>query len=542
MHTTKRARSRGKWFVGSVLLALVGCGGDSEVEAADNVNPAGGQSPEVARTESSGPDQADSGQSDEAADASKAADAPAAVAAESDATPPRPAQPPALGRATSRDLGDLDQVLKERRLRVLVPYARPFFFVEEGQPKGITFELFREFGTWLEEQNDLRRGDLSIICIPCPLDAVIPWLNEGYGDVAAGALTITPERESEVAFSVPLMKDVDEVLLASQEAPPVTKLADLAGREVWVADGSSYAEHLAARSEELVAKGLEPIRITLARSTLTTTALIEMVHAGILDYIVCDAYLAELWAQELDGLRLHSDVKIHTGGELAWAVRKDNTQLHAALNDFAKTAKKGSLLGNILIKRYFGSTKWIHNPIDEANRARIDRYAGWIQELSEEYQFDWLRVAAQCFQESRLDPDATSRSGALGLMQLLPSTAKDMGCEDPLDPEQNLRAGIKYLDWLRTNFFADPELDEEERMNFILAAYNAGPGNVRRWRKQAPDHGLDPNRWRHHVERLALEHVGVQPVRYVDNIEAYYVAYTLAIELQAAEREAEAPR
>ena len=540
MQTTMRAGNRGAWFAGLLLLALAACGGDGEVQAAENAKPAGDQSPEVVRAESSGSDKANAEDGDGGAEASETSEAPAA--AEVEATPPPPAQPPALGRATTRDVGDLDRVLEERRLRVLVPYARPFFFVEDGQPKGITFELFREFGTWLEEQNDLRRGDLSIICIPCPLDAVVPWLNEGYGDVAAGALTITPERSAEVAFTAPLVKDVDEVLLASQDAPPVASLSDLAGREVWVADGSSYAEHLAARSEELVAKGLEPIRIMRARPTLTTTALIEMVHAGILDYIVCDAYLAELWAQELDGLRLHLDVKVHTGGELAWAMRKDNTQLHAALNEFAKTAKKGSLLGNILIKRYFGSTKWIHNPIDEEHRARIDRYAGWIQELSEEYDFDWLRVAAQCFQESRLDPDAVSRSGALGLMQLLPSTAKDMGCEDPTDPKQNLRAGIKYLDWLRTNFFDEPELEEEERMNFILAAYNAGPGNVRRWRKEAPEHGLDPNRWRHNVERLALEHVGVQPVRYVDNIEAYYVAYTLAIELRDAESEAEAPR
>ena len=112
-----------------------------------------------------------------------------------------------------------------------------------------------------------------------------------------------------------------------------------------------------------------------------------------------------------------------------------------------------------------------------------------MQELCAEYKFDWLRVAAQCFQESGLDPDAVSSSGAIGLMQLLPSTGKDMGCEDLHDPEQNLRAGVKYLDWLRTNFFADPELDEVERVDFILAAYNAGPGNVRKWRKLAPERG-----------------------------------------------------
>ena len=116
-------------------------------------------------------------------------------------------------------------------------------------------------------------------------------------------------------------------------------------------------------------------------------------------------------------------------------------------------------------------------------------------------------------------------------MQLLPATAQDMGCDDPYDPEQNLRAGVRYLDWLRTNYFSDPEIDAVDRMDLILAAYNAGPGNVRKWRRLAPERGLDPNRWRENVERLALEHVGVQPVRYVDNIEKYYVAYTLSLGL-----------
>jgi len=166
----------------------------------------------------------------------------------------------------------------------------------------------------------------------------------------------------------------------------------------------------------------------------------------------------------------------------------------------------------------------------------MDQYAGWIQELAEEYDFDWLRIAAQCFQESALDPNAVSSSGAVGLMQLLPATAADMGCDDLRDPEQNLRAGVRYLDWLRSNYFSDPELDEVDRMDLILAAYNAGPGNVRKWRKQAPARGLDPNRWRENVERLALEHVGVQPIRYVDNIEKYYVAYTLSYNL-ATKRE-----
>src|SRR5262249_39106768 len=125
--------------------------------------------------------------------------------------------------------------------------------------------------------------------------------------------------------------------------------------------------------------------------------------------------------------------------------------------------------------------------------------------------------------ESRLDPAARSHAGAIGLMQLLPSTAKDMGFDDVTGVEDNLEAGIKYMAWLRDQQFADPRLPEEVRVDFALAAYNAGPGRVRRWRREAPESGLDPDRWFGGVENLALEQVGFEPVRYVANVNKDFV-------------------
>jgi len=443
--------------------------------------------------------------------------------------------PTTVATSLGVDRGDLDELLAQKRLRVLVPHARPFFFIDRGQPTGITYELFREYGAFLEEERGLRRGDLNVVYVPCELDAVIPWLKAGYGDVAAAALTVTPERAEEVAFSAPLVRGVAEIVVASPGATELASLDDLAGREVRVTAGSSYAEHLRILSDQLAARGLGSIDVQELPATLSTEDALEMVSAGILELTVCDDYKVELWAEVLPGLVSREDLVVHSGGELAWAVRRESPDLLASLDAFVGHARKGTLLGNVLIKRYFATTKWIENPGDPENTERIRRYAGWMQELAEEHGFDWLRVAAQCFQESGLDPRAESSAGAIGLMQLLPSTAADMGCEDLHDPEQNLRAGVRYLAWLRENFFADPELEEAERMDFILAAYNAGPGNVRKWRGQAPERGLNPNRWRGHVERLALEDVGVQPIRYVDNIEKYYVAYSLSLDL-AAER------
>ena len=377
----------------------------------------------------------------------------------------------------------------------------------------------------------MRTEDITIVYVPCQLEVVPEWLKAGYGDIAASALTVTPEREAQVSFTDSLVTNVEEIVVSSSSAPGLQHVTDLAGRDVHVTAGSSYAEHLRTLNRELETLGEPPIQIHEVH-TLSTEDLLEMVHAGIFELTVCDGYKAELWAEVLTEITPRRDLVVHAGGELAWAVRRESPELLANLNEFVGQARKGTLLGNILIKRYFKSTRWIEDPGDPESAERLERYAVWIQELAAEYDFDWLRVAAQCFQESGLDPQAKSSAGAIGLMQLLPSTAKDMGCDDPYDPQANLRAGVRYLDWLRTNFFADPELDELERMDFILAAYNAGPGNVRKWRGLAQGRGLDPNVWHDNVERLARESVGVQPIRYVDNIEKYYVAYSLAYDLQ----------
>ena len=453
-----------------------------------------------------------------------------------DGAPERKGLPPeaALGRTLRAQYGDYSELVERKHLRVLVPHAPPQFFFERGQPRGVTYEVFEQYGRFVEQREGLRSGDLTIVYVPCELELVIPWLTEGYGDIAASALTVTDARAEQVAFTAPLVEGVKEVLVTGPGAPSLDSLDDLAGREVWATAGSSYVEHLAALSAELAGRGLEPIAVRVAPGTLSTEDLLEMTHAGIFDLAVCDDYKARLWTELLEDLQLREDLVVHAGGDLAWAVRPESRELLESLNAFVGEARKGTLLGNVLIKRYFGSTRWIEDPTGDARAAEIERYAAWMQSLGAEYGFDWVRLAAQCFQESGLDPSATSPSGALGLMQLLPSTGADMGCDDLLDPEQNLRAGVRYLDWLRTHFFADPDLDEVERMDFILAAYNAGPGNVRKWRKLAPERGLDPDRWRDHVERLALEHVGIQPLRYVDNIEKFHVAYSLALELSEA--------
>lgn len=211
-------------------------------------------------------------------------------------------------------------------------------------------------------------------------------------------------------------------------------------------------------------------------------------------------------------------------------MRKENPELLRVLDAFVREHRRGTQLGNVLFKRYLKGTRWIVDPEPDLRSGRLAPFLEPMQRLSAQYGFDWRLIAAQAYQESRFDPKAKSSSGAIGLMQLLPSTAKDMGFEDLTDPEDNLHAGIKYMAWLRDTYFADPALTEAARIDFVLAAYNAGPSRVRRWRTSAPDHDVDPNVWFGEVENLALESVGLQPVRYVGNINKYCVLLTRLIE------------
>jgi membrane-bound lytic murein transglycosylase MltF len=277
-------------------------------------------------------------------------------------------------------------------------------------------------------------------------------------------------------------------------------------------------------------KKLSPIKITLASSTLEAEDILEMVNAGFINLTVVDHHIADIWSQALKDMVVRKDLKVNTGGQLAWAVRKNNPKLLTHLNEFVKDNKKGTLIGNILFKRYYADTKWIKNPISPEERKKLDRYIGFFKKYSDMYDFDWLAIAAQAYQESKLDQNLKSPAGAIGLMQLLPSTAEYVGIKNIQDAENNIHAGVKYMHYLREKFFNDPGIEPGPKFDFTLAAYNAGPNRVNQLREQAEKMGLDKNRWFFNVERAALDKVGQEPVRYVGNINKYYIAFSLIME------------
>jgi membrane-bound lytic murein transglycosylase MltF len=248
--------------------------------------------------------------------------------------------------------------------------------------------------------------------------------------------------------------------------------------------------------------------------------------------VVIDSHKAKFWAQIFENLTVHEDIAVRENAEIGWAFRKDSPKLAAEVNAFVKQNKKGTLLGNMLFNRYLKSTKYVRNARSEEEIEKFERTLGFFEKYAKEYDFDWLVMAAVGYQESTLDQSMRSQAGAVGVMQVLPSTAADpnVGIPDIEDLEQNIHAGVKYLHFLRHRYFRDPAMSSLDQWLMTFASYNAGPAKVRRLRKEAVEMGLDPNRWFRNVEVVAAKRIGRETVQYVSNIYKYYIAYKLIVD------------
>src|SRR5690349_2950829 len=321
-------------------------------------------------------------------------------------------------------LGDLDGMRERRRIRMLVPYSKTFYALDRGgEQYGITYDVGRAFEDWLNKREKTKTLRYSVIFIPVARDRLLPGLLDGTGDIAAGNITITERRSEMVQFTAPLASNVKEVLVTSPAAPAAAALEDLAGQEIRLRPSSSYFEHLEVINRSWAAAGKPTILLSPLDEELEDEDVLEMVNAGMLPWTVVDQHKAEIWAQVFTDLTIRADFAINEGGEIAWAVRKNSPLLLAELNDFVKGHKIGTTFGNILKKRYLGSDTFVKRSTSPEELEKFKHIADLFRKYGREYEFDWLMIAAQGYQESRLDQSARSARGAVGVMQLLPTTA-----------------------------------------------------------------------------------------------------------------------
>lgn len=427
--------------------------------------------------------------------------------------------------------GDLEGMQKRGVIRVLVSYSRTNFFIDEGRARGFEYELAKDYGKFVNH-GAKRDSRVQMVYVPMPFDELIPALRKGEGDMIAAGMSVTPESADLVQFTGAYMPAVDEIVVANKSVSGLRTLDDLSGQRVMLLDGSAYVGHVEALNERLRSRGKAAVEIRLAPPEFEVEDILELVHAGIVDLTIADNHVAEIWAGVLPNLVTYPDLATSKGGKIAWAIRKDSPEFLASLNAFVSKNRRGSALGNILFKRYFENRKWITDPAAPESTELLGQYAPLFKEFAAEYGFDWQLIAALAYQESRFDQGERSNRGAVGLMQMKPSTARDpnIGIRDISTARNNVEAGVKYLAFLRKQYFSESGIEPAEQVRFALAAYNAGPGSISKMRDIADEKKLDSNKWLGNVAEVTLRHIGSQPVVYVANISKYYYAYKLANE------------
>jgi membrane-bound lytic murein transglycosylase MltF len=430
--------------------------------------------------------------------------------------------------------GDFDRLLERRMIRVLVPFSRTLYFNDRGRERGLTGELVRDFEQYVNRKYKTGNRPLTVYIVPTTRERLLSNLEAGRGDLAAGNLTITEARLKLVDFTaLPLDQSVSEVILTGPKSPPVASVDDLSGKTVHVRKSSSYFESLTALNARLAGAGKPPVNLVLVPDALEDEDMMEMLNAGLFELIVVDDWKAKLWAQVLPNVRVQSKIAVHEGGRIGWAQRKDSPKLGAALTEFFAQAVKKEGVVMSRVAQFNKQIRQIKDPTGGEDVRRFQDTIALFNRYAPRYGFDAVMLAAQGYQESRLDQNARSHVGAVGIMQIMPATGAELQVGDIKVAESNVHAGAKYMDRLMTRYFQDAHFSEANRTLFAFASYNAGPGSISRARREAAKRGLDPDRWFNHVEVVVAEKIGREPTTYVRNIYKYYVAYTLMLQAHA---------
>ena len=452
-----------------------------------------------------------------------------------------PAQPAASANG-SEDLppvlkvpwkGDLDEMAKRRVVRVLVPFRRPEFFYMEGHPVGVLQEVFQEVEKLLNAKYKTTAANRIVVgLLPTPVDRMRERMAGGYGDIAAGSISVTEANKAIVDFTNPTMTGLKIVPVTGPAAQELKSVEDLSGKEVWVMPGTRMKQDLEALNARLKSAGKAPAVMRESDPALEPGDLMEMVNAGIYPIALMNSAQADFWAQVFDRIKPHNDLAVAEDVQLGWAIQKGTPKWKAFLDDFIKTHGIGTAFGNTVLRRYLKDAKFVRNATEANEMQKFRATLPYFKKYSAQYKLDYLLMAAQGYQESRLDQTVKSPVGAVGIMQVMPATAASspVNVRNINKEENNIHAGVRLLHFLIQDYFNEPALDLQNRMLFAIASYNAGPTKITRCRTLAADMGYDPNKWFNNVEVAVAKVVGRETTQYVANVYKYYICYRMADE------------
>ncbi len=392
---------------------------------------------------------------------------------------------PAAGRP-ERYTGDLPTIRERKVLRVLTRNNATSYFVWRGEILGFEHDLAVEFAKRLGVQ-------VEFIVAPTRV-ALFAWLFEGRGDVIAASITARDFESGAFAASGPYNRVVETVVTRASDSL-IGSVDDLAGRTLAVRRTSSYWN----TAQELLRDGAS-FQLVTAPEEMETEEIIDRVVGGEYDVTIADSHILAIelaWRDDVRPAFAVSDTLSH-----AWVTRATDRQLLAAIDSFFVAIDRSAFY-NITKRKYFGNPKAARTraATRTARTGQISPFDELTRRYASRYDFDWLTITAQMYEESRFDPEVVSFAGAVGLMQLMPRTARGFGFESLHVPEINIHAGTRYLRHVYTQLDDIP--DPAERLWFALASYNAGLGHIRDAQQLAKEEGLEPDRWFGHVAAVA---------------------------------------
>ncbi|NIF26690.1 transglycosylase SLT domain-containing protein [Pantoea sp. Tr-811] len=418
---------------------------------------------------------------------------------------------------------DLEQIRSNKVLRVLVNQSRNSSGEIKGEPVGI--EYYRLRG--LEHYLNARAGDgqqIRLKIIPRAKEQLLGALQRGEGDLAAPGELLDPAVVGAVSSSAPVLDHVPLLLVGQKGGRSYTRVEQLSGRTIALTSASAAGAVIQQINQQLALRKRPPIKIEWVDATLAVEDVLEMVQAGIYPLTVVERPIAQRWARVMPKLRLDTRLQLGQPQAMRWYVRRDATMLLATVDRFLQ-GYRAPENQDAAFERIYRRQYRVHNPLAHKDRQRLSSLRPVLQKHGAAQQIDWLNLAALAFKESTLDPAARGSGGAHGLMQITPSAAQRVGVSNTATVEGNVQASARYLALIRRKFFSSPQINERERMAFVLAAYNLGPERVQAMRAEARKRGLNGNQWFFQTERVAMEQVGMGPVNFVNSVNKYFLAF-----------------
>jgi len=391
------------------------------------------------------------------------------------------------------------EALRDNKLVALTGYNAYSYFVYKGQPMGFEYDLVKKLAEHFNVALEVK--------IVNNIEKMFEMLNSADGDLIAFNLTITKDRLEKVDFTNPINTSKQVLVQRKPEKWRKMKIheiekllirdpAELIGKTVFVRSSSAYVQRLENLSEEIGGD----INVVEAGPGVTIEDLIAQVDSGKIDYTISDdniAHLNSLYYRNID-----AETDISLSQRIAWAVAKNSDGFVAEVNKWLDSMKS-TVDFAVIYKKYFTNRyafkKRVTSEYFSNTGGGISKYDDLIKKYSELVGWDWRLGASLIYQESQFNPNTKSWAGAVGLMQLMPNTAAQVGITNLKKPEQNIKGGFKYLAYL-DNLWKETITDSTERIRFVLASYNVGPGHIVDARNLAEKYERDPNIWFNNVE------------------------------------------